>query len=95
MSDGANGALFVGVGREPIVASCKEVDAKSPIGCGDALTAGFVMAEIESMPWEDQAQFAVATATAAAMLEGTAYAARDGVEAMLDLVEVDHIRRGA
>ena len=72
LSLGAEGAIFGGP-EGLICAKSKPVEVKSSTGCGDTLLAATLYGLTLGWPWERCAVFAVAAATAAAMLEGTAF----------------------
>lgn len=72
LSLGSEGALFGG-DEGYFWAKSKPVEVASPTGCGDTLLAATLFALTQGWPWERCARFAVAAATAAAMLPGTRF----------------------
>lgn len=74
LSLGAQGALFAGGADEgSLWARSEPVKVASPTGCGDTLLAATLFALCQGWTWERCARFAVAAATAAATLPGTAF----------------------
>lgn len=72
LSLGAEGALFAAA-EGCYWAKSKPIDVASPTGCGDTLLAATLYALSQGKPWDECAGFAVAAATAAAMLPGTSF----------------------
>lgn len=90
ISNGSEGALFASKdqfiwGKSPVIT------AKSPIGCGDALIAGMIFGFREKKNFEETARFALATATATAMEEGTNFPCRSKVEAIMESLTMREI----
>ncbi|MBN1936063.1 MAG: 1-phosphofructokinase family hexose kinase [Anaerolineae bacterium] len=71
LTRGAKG-LILGLDGEIVAARPPWVDARSPIGAGDATLAGLIWAVSEGCDAHETARRAVACGTAAAMQEGTA-----------------------
>lgn len=78
LSLAAEGALFA-ADEGCFWAKSKPVKVASPTGCGDTLLAATLFALTRGWPWERCAQFAVAAATAAATLPGTAFPTLDAI----------------
>lgn len=87
LSLGAEGALFGGP-EGTIWGRSAPIAVKSPTGCGDTLLAATLYGLTQGWAWDRCARFAVAAATAAAMLEGTVFPALDQVCEAEKLVEV-------
>lgn len=90
ISDGPAGAIFVQDG-EALWASHAPIAVVSPFGCGDALVAGFVASLVSKTPFDAAARFSLATATAAALSEGTSFPPREKVEALLSGVVIEAV----
>jgi 1-phosphofructokinase family hexose kinase len=59
-----------------------DVEARNPVGAGDALVAGLLWALGQELPLSDVARWGVAAGTAAAMHEGVSVGTRAEVEAL-------------
>lgn len=82
LSLGVRGALFAGdpaKGEGCFWARSQPVRVASPTGCGDTLLAATLYALSQGWSWERCARFAVAAATAAAALPGTAFPTREQI----------------
>jgi 1-phosphofructokinase len=90
LSLGADGALFAAA-EGCYWAKSKPVEVKSPTGCGDTLLAATLYALGQKRAWEECARFAVAAATAAAMLPGTQFPALEEIGAALAGVTVRRV----
>lgn len=88
ISDGPAGAIFAHKGQI-LWASHAPIGAISPFGCGDALVAGFLASLNVKRPFAEAARFALATATAAALSEGTSFPSSKKVESLLNGVAVE------
>lgn len=88
LSLGAKGAVF-GSSEGIIWATPPpSVAVRSPIGAGDAMLAGTVVAAIPGLGLESIARWAVATGTAAAMQEGTGIGGREDIEELVGQVRI-------
>lgn len=90
LSRGAEG-LLLAMNGEIAVASPPPVDARSPVGAGDAALAGLIWAAVENYDLRETARRAVACGTAAAMQEGTGLGTRALIESLMLQVQVDVI----
>ncbi len=88
LTRGARG-LVLGMNGRTVVAHPPPVDARSPIGAGDATLAGLVWAVADGCGAIEAARRAVACGAAAAMQEGTAVGDRALVESLLPRVLID------
>jgi len=87
LSRGAEGAI-VALDEALVAAYPPGVQARSPVGAGDAALAGLIWAVTEGCDAAETARRAVACGTAAAMQEGTGVGDRSLVEQLLPQVEV-------
>ena len=71
-----------------------QVHAPNPVGAGDALVAGLLYANDRRLPLEDQARWAVASGTAAAMCEGVSAGTHAQVEALYPQITVTEAGEG-
>jgi 1-phosphofructokinase len=89
ISDGPEGAIFAQQGQI-LWASCPAVrGVESPFGCGDALVAGFLASLARGESFVQAARFALATATATAITEGTSFPVKNEVDAMTERIVVE------
>jgi 6-phosphofructokinase 2 len=84
---GAEGALWVS-GEGAWHAVPPEVEVDSPLGSGDALLAGLLVARAEGREPAEALRLGVACGTATAETPGTDLCHRDGVDRILPQVEV-------
>ena len=70
VSLGGDGAVFVG-GREAFVATAPKIEARSTIGAGDSMLAGFIDGTAKGLSKAERLKKAVAFGTAACMRAGT------------------------
>ncbi len=87
LSRGASG-LALALDGDVVWATPPAVDAKSPVGAGDAALAGLIWAVAEGCDAAETARRAVACGTAAAMQEGTGVGDRALVEALMPEVRL-------
>ena len=80
--------LLLAAGDEMVEALPPAVDARSPIGAGDATLAGLIWAQVEGCDLPETARRAVACGTAAAMQEGTGLGTRALIESLIPRVEI-------
>ena len=85
LSLGAGGALLATMGRA-VRARPPGVQARNPVGAGDALLAGVIWALERNLPLEEMARWGVAAGTAAAMGDGVARVTRADVQALYQQV---------
>ncbi len=88
LTRGAKG-LLLGAGGQVLMATPPPVEARSPIGAGDATVAGLLWAVSEGCEAVETARRAVACGTATAMQEGTGVGERATVERLVKQVEVE------
>lgn len=81
LSLGAEGLLLASRGWA-VRARPPRVQARNPVGAGDALVAGLVWTMLRGLPPEETARWGVACGAAAAMSEGVAFGSREEVEAL-------------
>ncbi len=87
LTRGADG-LVLATGSERLVAIPPHVEARSPVGAGDAALAGLLWATYEQCDPETTARRAVACGTAAAMQEGTGVGEASLIRELLEKVEI-------
>jgi len=87
LSLGADGLLLASKQRA-VWARPPRVQARNPVGAGDALLAGIAWALDHGLPLEEMARWGVATGTAAAMREGVSAGTRAKVEALYKQVQI-------
>ena len=85
LSLGAGGLLLSTSGRT-VRARPPAVQARNPVGAGDALLAGLVWALERDLPLEEIARWGAATGTVAAMGEGVAAVTRGEVQTLYEQV---------
>jgi 1-phosphofructokinase family hexose kinase len=87
LSLGADGLLLAS--RTAAVRARPPVlQARNPVGAGDALLAGIAWAMERGLPLEEQARWGVASGTAAAIRDGTGSASRQEIEAIYAQVQI-------
>lgn len=82
LSRGADG-LVLGHGEELVIATPPAVEARSPVGAGDAALAGLLWALLDGCDTATMARRAVACGTAAALQEGTGIGNRTLIDRLL------------
>jgi 1-phosphofructokinase len=87
LSLGSKGAIFVS-SELRLYAPKVDVEVKSTVGAGDSMLAGFAYAFDRGLPFEQAAQYAVATASAAVSTPGTKPPLKSEVERLLPLVKI-------
>ena len=87
LTRGAYG-LVLATGSERLAAIPPQVEARSPVGAGDAALAGLLWATYEQCDPVTTARRAVACGTAAAMQEGTGVGEASLIRELLEKVEV-------
>jgi 1-phosphofructokinase family hexose kinase len=87
LSLGAGGLLLTSAERD-VMATPFSVQARNPVGAGDALLAAVAWALERDLPLEEVARWGVAAGTAAAMNEGVAVFTRDEVQALYEGVAI-------
>jgi 1-phosphofructokinase len=87
LSLGADGLMLASQERA-VWARPPNVQARNPVGAGDALLAGIAWALQCRLPLEEIARWGVASGTAAASHEGVSVGTRTEVEALCQLVHV-------
>jgi 1-phosphofructokinase family hexose kinase len=90
LSLGAAGAAYA-AGNGCWRATPPPVSEVNNVGAGDAALAGALAAWAEGLPAEEQLRRAVATGTATACLDGTAFPSREQVAAVYDRVRVERL----
>jgi len=90
LSLGADG-LMLSSQERTVWARPPSVQARNPVGAGDALLAGIAWALQHRLPLEEVARWGVASGTAAALREGVSVGTRTEVETMYQLVRVDEV----
>ena len=83
LSLGAGGLLLASSGQA-VRARPPRVEARNPVGAGDALLAAVAWALERDLPLEEMARWGVAAGTAAAMGEGVAVVTRAEVQALYE-----------
>lgn len=76
LSLGEAGAVFLNepsLGEQAVLAVPPAVPVRSTVGCGDALLAGLVAAQMGGLPWPEAARQATALAAARAVNDGPAF----------------------
>jgi 1-phosphofructokinase len=82
LTRGAEG-LILALGNEVVTATPPPVQARSPVGAGDATLAGLLWALVDGVDLRETARRSVACGTAAAMQEGTGVGDRELIEALI------------
>ena len=90
LSLGAEGLLLASEQRA-VGARPPDVQARNPVGAGDALLAGIAWALARESPVEEIARWGVASGTAAAVREGVSVGTRAEVEALYEQVQIDQL----
>ncbi len=85
LSLGADGLLLASE-QQAVWARPPDVQARNPVGAGDALLAGIGWALERGLPLEEMARWGVAAGTAAAAREGVSVGTRVEVEALYEQV---------
>lgn len=80
--------LVLDMGGEVLIATPPPVDARSPVGAGDAALAGLLWAVLDECNAVETARRVVACGTATAMQEGTGVGDRALVEKLIDQVQI-------
>jgi 1-phosphofructokinase family hexose kinase len=93
LSMGAEGLLLASAERV-VRARPPRVQARNPVGAGDALLAGLAWALEGELALEEMACWGAAAGTAAAMHEGVSTGTRAEIAALHDLVETETFRGG-
>lgn len=91
LSLGASGAVYAD-GSGCWRASPPPITEVNNVGAGDAALAGALAAWVEGAPPEALLRLAVATGTATACLDGTAFPAREAVEAIYSRVAIERLQ---
>ncbi len=94
LSLGADGLLLASEQRA-VWARPPDVQARNPVGAGDALLAGIAWALACESPLESIARWGVASGTAAAAREGVSAGTRAQVEALYKQVQIDRVQGGS
>ncbi|CUH94315.1 1-phosphofructokinase [Propionispora sp. 2/2-37] len=92
VSLGARGAMIVSKAGSWL-AEPPDVEVKSTVGAGDAMVAGLVLGEAQSLPLERRIRLATATAVASVMLPGTQACTMSDVEHIMSLVKITEVKR--
>lgn len=103
LSLGGDG-LLLATAEQAVWARPPRVQVRNPVGAGDALLAGIVLALARAagpehsragarLPLEEMACWGVGAGTAAAMQEGVGVGTRAEVEALYEQVRVDKVKR--
>lgn len=90
LSLGADGLLLASE-KQVVRARPPKVQARNPVGAGDALLAGLAWATERGLAHEEMARWGVAAGTAAAMREGVSVGSRAEVEAVHDRVDIKYL----
>ena len=90
LSLGADGLLLASEQRA-VRARPPDVQARNPVGAGDALLAGIAWALVRESPVEEIARWGVASGTAAAAREGVSVGTRAEVEALYEQVQIEQL----
>lgn len=90
LSRGAHG-MVLATGGQVVTAQPPPVEARSPVGAGDAALAGLLWALLDDCDADQMAARAVACGTAAALQEGTGVGDRQLVEQLLPQIEITHL----
>ena len=88
LSLGAVGLLLAS-GRQAVHVRPPRIQARTPVGMGDALLAGLAWALERGLPLAEIARWGVATGTAAARREGVGAGTRAEVEALYEQVDIN------
>lgn len=94
LSLGARG-LLLACAEKVVRARPPRVQARNPVGAGDALLAGLAWALERDLPLEEMARWGVAAGTAAAKHEGVSTGTRAEVIALYDEVKIETFRVGS
>jgi 1-phosphofructokinase len=90
LTRGAHGSVLA-TENDRLVAIPPQVEARSPVGAGDAALAGLLWAAYEQCDPVTTARRAVACGTAAAMQEGTGVGEASLIRELLDKVEINPV----
>ena len=90
LSRGARG-LFLAAGTELVRAEPPPVQARSPVGAGDAALAGLVWAAVDGCDAVEMARRAAACGTAAAMQEGTGMGALPLIQELMGQTQITRL----
>ena len=90
LSLGAGGLLLASEQRT-VRTRPPDVQARNPVGAGDALLAGITWALAQELPLEEIARWGVASGTAAAVREGVSVGTRAEIEALYKQVQIEQI----
>jgi len=90
LSLGAGGLLLASEQRA-VRARPPDVQARNPVGAGDALLAGITWALAQELPLEEIARWGVASGTAAAVREGVSVGTRAEIEALYKQVQIEQM----
>ena len=85
LSLGAGGLLLASQ-RRSVWARPPTVQARNPVGAGDALVAGITWALARGLPLDEVARWGVAAGTAAAVREGVSTGTRAEIETLYEQV---------
>ena len=88
LSLGAEGLLLAS-GRQGVHARPPRVQARTPVGAGDALLAGLAWALAGGLPLAEMARWGLASGTATARREGVGAGTRAEVEALYEQVDIN------
>jgi fructose-1-phosphate kinase PfkB-like protein len=86
LSLGASGLLLASK-QQAVWARPPRVQARNPVGAGDALLAGIAWALERGLPLEEVAHWGVAAGTAAAVREGVSVGTRTEVETLYEQIQ--------
>lgn len=90
LSLGADGLLLASE-QHTVWARPPDVQARNPVGAGDALLAGVTWALAQELPLEEIARWGIASGTAAAVREGVSVGTRAQVEALYKQVKTKKV----
>ena len=86
---GEEGAVFYQQGQTTLWAKAAAKPLRGTSGCGDALVAALVHAQLTEMSWQDTVRWATAAATATAELDGTVFPDPSHIEQLLPRVSME------
>lgn len=89
LSLGEEGAVFYQQGQTTLWAKAAAKPLRGTSGCGDALVAALVHAQLTEMSWQDTVRWATAAATATAELDGTVFPDPSHIEQLLPRVSME------
>jgi len=93
LSLGAGGLLLASEQRT-VRTRPPDVQARNPVGAGDALLAGITWALAQELPLEEIARWGVASGTAAAVREGVSVGTRAEIEALYKQIQIEQMQEG-